>query len=472
MDDSGIVERRKNLKYFDTMPVRVISYIICFFSLYMVMGSDRAFRYYNGSIGINIDDLMIIIAIVLGIPSLILFIISILKITGEENSFFRKIHNIDYILCIVISLGGIAVFSYEYLQIITYRINLPQQLYLIAAYFTAFAAFSFGMFLFIITIVRIRGKRLKKTIYWGAFFKKYPVYKPIGLLTAAALAGSTYKLFESYQYVDYGKIAFDTGDFVIAFICLIAIMTLCIHFQSLSSDYERMVEDKVKAEKLKTELITNVSHDIRTPLTSIINYVDLIKKLDLSNEDLVQYISVLERKSTRLKGLIQDLMDASKAHTGNIEIQLENIDLIELIHQMTGEYDEAFTQSQLNLVFQHTEEKILIVADGRQIWRVVENLFGNIIKYSMPDTRVYAEVERGEGEVRFSLKNISKAQLGIPAQELMEQFVRGDRSRNTDGSGLGLYIARELMERMGGSLQLVIAGDLFEAILYCPAVSF
>ncbi len=231
-----------------------------------------------------------------------------------------------------------------------------------------------------------------------------------------------------------------------------------------NAEYDKIIEEKIKSERFKTELITNVSHDIKTPLTSIINYIDLIKRLKIQNESLDEYIEILDKKSERLKMLINDLLEASKAGTGNVTVNMQEIDLVELTGQIAGEFDMSFENAKLEFVFRHSEDKIPIMADSRHICRVMENIFGNAIKYAMPGTRIYADISKEKG-ITFSLKNISKEPLGISADELMEQFVRGDRSRHSEGSGLGLYIAKSLTELMGMRFEIFVSGDLFEVVI-------
>ncbi len=224
---------------------------------------------------------------------------------------------------------------------------------------------------------------------------------------------------------------------------------------------QKALEESTKAERLKTDLITNVSHDIKTPLTSIINYVDLMKKLEIKDETLSSYLDVLDRNSNRLKILTNDLVEASKTGTGNIEVAMEELDLVELVAQAYGGFDGNFSDKGITFIFNHPEEAI-IIADGNHMWRVLENIFSNVVKYSLENTRVYGDIRTEDAYVHFTLKNISAAPLNISEDELMEQFVRGERSRHTEGSGLGLYIARSLINLMEGMLQIRIDGDLFE----------
>ncbi|MEG2004359.1 MAG: HAMP domain-containing sensor histidine kinase, partial [Clostridia bacterium] len=223
-------------------------------------------------------------------------------------------------------------------------------------------------------------------------------------------------------------------------------------------------------ERLKTELITNVSHDIKTPLTSIINYVDLISKEDCENEKIVEYTEVLARQSERLKKLIEDLVEASKVSTGNVEVALAPCDVGVLLSQTAGEYEQRLEASSLALILSSPKNPVTVMADGRLIWRVFDNLMNNVCKYSQPGTRVYLSLEVLGGEALVSLKNTSKSALNISSEELMERFVRGDGSRSTEGSGLGLSIAKSLTALQNGSLNLVIDGDLFKVTLKFKAL--
>ncbi len=226
--------------------------------------------------------------------------------------------------------------------------------------------------------------------------------------------------------------------------------------------------NQMKSERLKTELITNVSHDIKTPLTSIINYVDILQTAR-NRQEAEQYLEVLGRQSQRLKKLIEDLMEMSKATTGNMSVDIIRMNGVETIQQALGEFSDKLESRKLTVVFQPPREQIEMLADGRMTWRVLSNLLSNIYKYALPGTRVYIDLARIEGKVLISLKNISREALNVPVQELTERFVRGDTSRNTEGSGLGLNIAKSLMELQNGQLQLLVDGDLFKATLVFPA---
>ena len=228
------------------------------------------------------------------------------------------------------------------------------------------------------------------------------------------------------------------------------------------------VEERMKSERFKTELITNVSHDIKTPLTSIINYVDLMKKEEVQDEKLIEYMDVLDRQSARLKKLIEDLIEASKASTGNLAVNLEECDIEVLLTQVIGEFEERLEKNQLEVVVDKPDHPVKMMADGRHMWRVLDNLLNNACKYSLPGSRVYVTLKQDASEAVITFKNISKTALNIPSDELMERFVRGDSSRNTEGSGLGLSIAQSLTELMQGNMKLDIDGDLFKVILRFP----
>lgn len=234
---------------------------------------------------------------------------------------------------------------------------------------------------------------------------------------------------------------------------------------NVSNGIEAAVSEKMKSERFRTELITNVSHDIKTPLTSIINYVDLLQKEDIDNANVQEYLEVLNRQSARLKKLIEDLMEASKASTGSIKVELEELDAAVMLSQIAGEYQEKFQKKNLDLMIKNDVSPVLIKADGRHLWRVFDNLMNNINKYAQPGTRVYVDIIPKESGAIITFKNISECPLNISSEELMERFVRGDSSRNTEGSGLGLSIAESLMKLMNGTMKLSVDGDLFKVTL-------
>ena len=242
------------------------------------------------------------------------------------------------------------------------------------------------------------------------------------------------------------------------------------HAENLNSIGDGMaaaVEQRMKSERLKTELITNVSHDIKTPLTSIINYVDLLERPHTPEEG-AEYLEVLERQSKRLKKLTEDLVEASKASTGNMSVTLAPTSTLEIINQSLAEYGQRMEAGKLSVLINVPEPAPAVRADGRLLWRVMDNLFNNVVKYAMPETRVYVDVRTSEGNAVISVKNISRAALNVSAEELMERFVRGDTSRSTEGSGLGLSIAKSLTELQHGQFSISTDGDLFKAEITLP----
>ena len=240
------------------------------------------------------------------------------------------------------------------------------------------------------------------------------------------------------------------------------------NLNSISAGMTVAVEEKLRSERMKTELITNVSHDIKTPLTSIINYAGLLAEENLDDASRTEYAGVLIRQSDKLKRLIEDLVEASKASTGNLEILPAPCDVCVFLSQASGEYEDKMQEAGLQLVTKFPEKRIRILADSRRMWRVFDNLMNNIYKYAQQGTRVYLTLEEHPDTVTITFKNISREPLNIAADELMERFVRGDASRNTDGNGLGLSIARSLTELQGGKFSVEVDGDLFKVMLEFP----
>ena len=240
------------------------------------------------------------------------------------------------------------------------------------------------------------------------------------------------------------------------------------HLNALADAATVAAKKQMQSERMKTELITNVSHDIKTPLTNLINYVDLLEKPH-TEEEGQQYLAVLSRQSQRLKKLIDDLMDMSKANSGNMPVDITCVNATEAINQALGEYADKLDAAELTVIFRKPDAPAFIRADGRLTWRVLDNLLNNIVKYALPGTRVYIDLATADTCVTVSVKNISREELNVSAEELVERFVRGDASRNTDGSGLGLNIAQSLMELQKGTLELLVDGDLFKVTLTFPA---
>ena len=290
----------------------------------------------------------------------------------------------------------------------------------------------------------------------------YVAYRLVKCMTDSELILSATKRIENGELdakVDIHKLSFNN-------------LELGESVNSLGTGLSSAIEASVRDERTKAELITNVSHDIKTPLTSIINYVDLLKRENIDNPKALDYINVIDKKSERLKQLILDLIEASKTSTGNIELECTNMNLVELMGQVVGEYEDKFSEKNLELVQNIAVERVVINADGRRIFRIIDNVMNNIYKYALQGSRVYLDmsVDDETKSVKLSLKNVSSKMLNISPEELVERFVRGDESRSTEGSGLGLSIAKNLTELHGGSFDIEIDGDLFKVNITFPVV--
>ena len=239
---------------------------------------------------------------------------------------------------------------------------------------------------------------------------------------------------------------------------------------AISEGLKNAIDSEIRSERMKTELISNVSHDIKTPLTSIITYVDLLKKEEIENEMAKEYILVLENKANRLKVLTDDLFEAAKASSGDMPVHLEKVNMQSFVQQSLGEFEDKFQEVGITMRVMMTEEPLYITADGRLMWRVISNLLNNVVKYSQAGSRVYLEVEEDtkDEQVIMTLKNISAYELNVSVKELMERFTRGDESRSTEGSGLGLSIANSLIELQNGRFEISIDGDLFKVKITMP----
>ncbi len=237
------------------------------------------------------------------------------------------------------------------------------------------------------------------------------------------------------------------------------------NLNKIGEGMSKAVDERMKSEHFRTELISNVSHDIKTPLTSIINYVDLLEKEELDNEKASEYLEVLDRQSSKLKKLTEDLIEASKASSGNVTVNNERMEVSVFLTQTVGEFEEKLSLAGLELIMSKLEESVYIMADGKHLWRIVDNLMNNICKYAQQGTRVYVTLETLEKKISITFRNVSKYPLNISGEELMERFVRGDKSRNTEGHGLGLSIAQSLMKVIGGDMRIIVDGYLFKVIL-------
>ena len=451
---------------------------------------------------------------------LMVYLVSTMKSSAESKNIIKKIP-VDLAFCVVLCIGAIACFvlgngpydvNYDAVVLVIVAISL-----VISVTLTLFVLF----FIYRVkcgewwknTAVNVVLNVMKSVVTWlfgkvkcvtgvlAAGVRKLPlVWKTIAAVVVILLAN----LFVSINFIwspaapvfwMLGAVLVGTAVIYIS-LCLKRLqkggrklaegdldykidtkglfMDFAEHAENLNMIGDGMavaVEDRIKSEKFKAELITNVSHDIKTPLTSIINYVDLLSKEEFENEKVNEYVEVLNRQSKRLKKLTEDILDASKASTGNIKMELSPCKIGLLLSQTMGEYMERAETNNLEFVLKVPDEELEILADGRRLWRVFDNLLNNICKYSQPGTRAYLTLEQNDGKAVITYRNISKYELDITEEELMERFVRGDRSRNTEGSGLGLSIARNLVELQGGHFDISIDGDLFKVVIMFPVLN-
>jgi signal transduction histidine kinase len=352
----------------------------------------------------------------------------------------------------VLTLFLLSFFAYEFLYYSGFALYIGSALLGIAA---AAAGLPFVLSL----ARRVKdGSVLRHTLIWGAAYGIFRFFKRIYLaqaltrrtvLTVAGLGALTMIPFAGFVTVPF------------AVWLSMRTLTRLTHLQEETLNEE--MDHRFRAERMKTELISNVSHDLRTPLTSVITYIDLLRQEPTENENIRSYLEIIERKAARLKTLTDDLFEVSKAASGNIPVSLELVDLVSLTTQGLGELDEKIRGSGLDFRVRLPKEPLYVNADGRLLWRVIENLLSNVFKYALTASRVYLETRREDGEACFEVKNISAEPLNIPPSELTERFVRGDVARAGEGSGLGLAIAKSLTEAMGGRLEIVVDGDLFKA---------
>ncbi len=300
--------------------------------------------------------------------------------------------------------------------------------------------------------------------FWGSFFLYVTgIVVFVGVQVAAAgvilwAVINRRRILEGVERISGGDLEYAIGDEGM----FADDRRLVEAINNIGAGFQDAVDTAVKSERMKADLITNVSHDIKTPLTSIINYVDLMKRENIEDETLKRYLEVLDQKSQRLKNLTEDLVEASRASSGNISLQLERINFVELVKQASGEFEEKFRERGLTPVTSFPEYSLHVIADGRRVWRILENLFQNTKKYAMPGTRVYISAAEQDGYATFTMKNISESELNITPEELTERFTRGDASRTTEGSGLGLSIAKSLTELQEGIFEIYLNGDLFQ----------
>ena len=437
----------------------------------------------------------------------------------EEYSFRRSLS----ILGVVLFFGSILAFLLSFAtlllrtgrgenrQMILYAVDrLPLEAILAIGVFWFFFAEVFNRYFFD-SLILVLGK-LPEPLFFhriGLFSLRYIVFLPLllslvrqmrkGILFSSSYCRRIWSLLESTLSASgfarsklYSILLFVLPNFLgiglfgynmycffhhksllhlgFSLLLLFLLVSIDYYSYSISRGLKAAVTEQVKAERLKTDLITNVSHDLKTPLTSIISYVDLLKRENIENPRVQEYITVLEQKSSRLKNLTEDLVEASKASSGNITLDLIPIHYTEILQQSLGEFEDKLAARSLQVLTTLPQEDVLILADGRQLFRVLENLLNNCCKYALLGSRVYIELQKDEEIATFTMKNISEAPLNVSPEELTERFVRGDVSRSTEGSGLGLSIAKSLTKLMNGKMKIEIDGDLYKVSLSFPLV--
>ena len=453
---------------------RVTLTVLGFIAIFDWMRSiSFAFHFYVGFVlGTPLLPLDTIRAI--GLP--VFAICVILLVLGVWISHSDKIslfHKIDASLLILASIC---------VSLFCVRLMFSRHWSVFVVLFAPLLLYLCALFVLVQLTVRIRDESILNTAYWWKFFNLPHTLPKIGMatllvillaiLTAESLGvlgllTRNHRLTAASLIAPWGRWFGMTG-FTVLFVCIVAAFTVLNYFAAfvlgLSAEYDAANTEKIHSERFKAELITNVSHDIRTPLTSIINYTNLLKNQQLQGE-AATYVDVLDKKSNRLKQLLSDLIDASQASTGAVKMDIQPLNFSEILGQVAGEFSDIFDENGLTLVLRQPAEPLYVLADSRHLFRAMENVFSNAAKYSLPGTRVFAEIEAVATEVTLTLRNTSKSHIDVPAEALTEQFIRGDLARHSEGSGLGLHIAKSLIELMGGDLEINLRGDLFEVMI-------
>jgi signal transduction histidine kinase len=455
----------------------------------------------------------------------------LLTLKNAEWLKSRRLHRIDYYLSAVVVLLVLVLASTPFVY---FRYS-PW-----AHIFFVFGNLALWLLLWETTLVRLRARTFGETSYFVRAIRCLPKNKlsspffKVGLLAFVAFVSAIF-VYRSFSYIydmshsiylldrdidAWMTDRFMTSEIIMPVMGVGFVFLWCYFYEAYGELVGRLVGDKEAADRFRVDLIANVTHDIRTPLTSVINYVDLIDKLDIDNAELREYAAALKRASARMKLLVNDLLDASKAGTGNLPVEISDIDIAELLGQIAGDFDAAFAEKGLAYVSAAAEGSpppkqsgeaaaepaesalagapeppaapvktaaapVLVKADGAHLWRVLENVFSNVVNHAMPNTRVYVSIETKRAErplrktmkkiygsdtnVILRVKNVSREPLNITPDELMEQFVRGDASRRSEGSGLGLSIAKDLVWLMDGGFEITIDGDLFTATITLPS---
>lgn len=424
----------------------------------------------------------LVLFVLSAIASLMSFV-SLLFYTGRKEgreltlySFDRSPMELSLFLSLLWFYLAKEISGYFFESLVLVVGNFPEP-----SFFSAISTFILRYFLILPLFLSLVRKYKKATLYSTSYLKKilHLLETYINASNFTRSKAFSYLLFIFPNLLAFGLILYNAYCFThrksllhLLFATLLLFVTISIDYYTyyISRGLQDAVNEQVKAERLKADLITNVSHDLKTPLTSIISYVDLLKRENIENERVQNYISVLEQKASRLKNLTEDLVEASKASSGNVSLELHPIDYSEIILQTLGEFQEKLEKRSLTMIPEIPNESILILADGRQLFRVLENLFNNCAKYALLGSRVYITLKKREKDAIFTMKNISDAPLNISPEELTERFVRGDVSRSTEGSGLGLSIAKSLTKLMSGKMKIEIDGDLYKVSLIFPLV--
>ena len=417
----------KKLNYFDKIPLEIVGFVAIIISVIpFIFLSD-----YFYSIG---NDYVGGISIIITVALFIYVIACVCMITFVRRLKAKSFWKTTIVGRIFYWFKDVFFKNLSYSMGTTAKVILT---FLVIGFSTAIIMFLFRGILSIILIIALYGYIMYRTII---FFKECS------------------KIEKKIEEMRDGnnQLPLDVDEFSSEF------KNVATSINNISEGIETAVQERMKSERLKAELITNVSHDIKTPLTSIINYADLLKNEKIDNKKANEYIEILYSKSQRLKRLTEDLIEASKIQTGNVSLKKEKINVIELIRQAVGEFEDKFSKKGLNTIIDCKQNEIFIFADSRYMYRIIENLFSNISKYALDNSRVYIDIGIYGEDVNIAIKNISKDKLNISAGELMQRFVRGESSRTTEGSGLGISIAQNLTNLQGGKFDLVLDGDLFK----------
>ena len=413
------------LNWFDKLPIEIAMFLVAFFG--------SLFGVFSFQIGLNIAAIVSIIFATLGI--LILYLSAIILL----ETIVKRLKTHTFIKT------TFAYWVYKKLQYIFNNFSISWK---VALCFTGFAIAN------VIIFGLMQGEPfIGLLLFMGLYIPSF--------LYALKRAAWLKQIIDAVQKIYEGNTKIHIDERTMKG----TLKKVAIHVNDIAGGFSNAVNEQLKSERLKTELITNVSHDIKTPLTSIINYVDLLKKEDISSKKAQEYLGILDNKSQRLKKLTEDLVEASKASSGAIKLNKEKLDVSELIKQVSGEFEDKFKANNLEEIITFPKNQVFINADSRYMYRVLENMYSNVSKYAMSNTRVYTDIIEHGNNVIIQIKNVSKEKLNITADELMQRFVRGDSSRNTEGSGLGLSIAMSLTELQGGQFHIYLDGDLFKVTI-------